>query len=101
MKYGNFGLTLRSSNSLAAGRRNESESLSSVSRAIWRCCYLLPDDRASIFRAKAKAEAAAAMFQFLEGWHNPHRLHSDPDGSIESLPRHCLSDMCTTYLFCN
>ena len=37
-----------------------------------------PDDRASIFRIKAEVEVAT--FQFLEGWHNPHRLHSDPEG---------------------
>jgi transposase InsO family protein len=34
-------------------------------------CELL--DRSS-FRTKAEAEAA--VFQFLEGWYNPHRLHS-------------------------
>ena len=28
----------------------------------------------STFRTKAEAEAA--IFQFLEGWYNPHRLHS-------------------------
>jgi putative transposase len=25
---------------------------------------------------RTKAEAEAAVFQFLEGWYNPHRLHS-------------------------
>lgn len=28
------------------------------------------------FRFRTKAEAEAAVFQFIEGWYNPHRLHS-------------------------
>ena len=28
------------------------------------------------YRFRTKAEAEAAVFQFIEGWYNPHRLHS-------------------------
>jgi putative transposase len=28
------------------------------------------------FTFRTKAEAETALFQFIEGWYNPHRLHS-------------------------